>query len=186
MNPVLQAATTAATVKAVTSEREPRPVERKENPKTLQEAFLARPFTWTLVIGIGAFALYRIGKGVAKGLQPKPPTTEKEVKDEIRKMESTLRATYADSQYPGFADQLYAARHGNNVFGTDEDTIYRVLAQMKNNLDFAKLVQAFGKRRLSFSFTQGDLIAFLSDELSDSEVAACNSILAGNGITYRI
>jgi len=186
MNPILQAATTAATVKAVTTDKEPKPVERRENPKSFQEAFLARPFTWTLVIGIGAFALYRIGKAVAQGLKPKPPTTEEEIKDEVQELERTLKPTYANSQYPGFANQMYAARHGNNVFGTDEDTIYRVLAQMKNNLDFAKLVEAFGKRRLSFSLTQGDLIAFLSDELSDSEVAACNSILAGNGIKYRV
>jgi hypothetical protein len=186
MNPLTQAVTTAATLKAIDKSNDPKVEKVRQNPASFKEAFLARPFTWTLVIGLGAFVGYRIFKGVAKGLGPKPPKTEKEVLDEVRNLQKNLRATYADSQYPGFADAIYAARHGNRVLGTDEDAIWRVLAMMKNDLDFAKLVQAFGMRRLSFQTTKADLIGFLNDEMNPEEIATCNSILAGNGITYKV
>jgi len=186
MNPLTQAVTTAATLKAIDKSNDPKMPKTRHQPASFKEAFLARPFTWTLVIGLGAFVGYRIFKGVAKGLGPKPPTTEKEVLDEVRNLERQLKPTYADSQYPGYADAIYAARHGNRVFGTDEDAIWRILALMKNDLDFAKLVQAFGMRRLSFQTTKADLIGFLNDEMNPEEIATCNSILSGNGITYKV
>jgi hypothetical protein len=186
MNPLTQAVTTAATLKAIDKSNDPKVEKVRQNPASLKEAFLARPFTWTLVIGLGAFVGYRIIKSVGKGLGPKPPTTQKTVKNEINELERQMSQSYANSQYTGFADALYNAGHAQNVWGTNEDAIYRILKSMKNDLDYAKLVQAFGVRRLSFSTRTADMVGFINDEFDEDEVAAANAILTGNNIRYRI
>ena len=56
---------------------------------------------------------------------------------------------------------------------------------MKNNIDVANLIKAFGKRRLEFSTQDLELGAHLSNDLDSSEIAKVNSILASKNITYR-
>ncbi len=56
---------------------------------------------------------------------------------------------------------------------------------MKNNIDVANLIKAFGKRRLEFSTQDLELGAHLSNDLDSAEIAKVNSILASKNITYR-
>ncbi len=90
-----------------------------------------------------------------------------------------------DSAYKGYADSIYAARSANNIFGTDEDAIYSVFKKMNNDLDVAKLITAFGQRRLSFSLNSANLGGFLTDELDATELGIVNSGLRSKGIKYQ-
>ena len=70
-------------------------------------------------------------------------------------------------------------------WGTDEQAIYDAFNLMKNNIDVANLIKAFGKRRLEFSTQDAELGAHLSNDLDSTEIAKLNSILASKNITYR-
>lgn len=98
-------------------------------------------------------------------------------------------ATYAQSQYFAWANRLEQAMFD---IGTDEDAVFSVFNQLRNNADFLALKQAFGVRQ----YTGGYLPGFLSDELSldgwiqqefdSDEIDELNNILSSKGITYRI
>lgn len=94
-------------------------------------------------------------------------------------------ASYPLSNYKQFADAIYAARHGNNVLGTDEDSIYNIISKMKNDIDILNLINAFGMKRKSFSLEDANLGGYLTDELDAKELDKVNGILASNNIKYR-
>ena len=132
------------------------------------------------VIGGGAYLIYKLVKKGKDILKPD------EAKKDVKELEQAGQvASYMDAQYIGFADAIYAARAGNNVFGTDEDAIYAVFMRMKNDLDVAKLITAFGVRRLSYSFQESALGGFLKDDLDGEEIDTINTILKKKGISYQ-
>jgi len=96
---------------------------------------------------------------------------------------SKEKATYPDLQYKIYADKIYQA--GYIIGGTDEDAIYDVFKAMNNDLDIAKLIVAFGKRRIEFSFQEGSLPEFLTSELDEDEIKIINKILTNKAIKYR-
>jgi hypothetical protein len=132
-----------------------------------------------VVGGIG-FAIYKLTQKGGALLKPD------EAKKDVKKLEEIgQQPTYMEAQYVGFADAIYAARGCNNVFGTNEDAIYNVFRKMVNDLDVAKLIEKYGKRRLCFSFTEGNLGGFLNDDLNQKEIAIINNILKSKGIKYQ-
>lgn len=152
MNPILQAATTAATVKAVTSDRGPKTVERRENPKSLQEAFLARPLAWLIVGGVAIFIVSKTISNVRDEIKAR--RDEKERQKQLDDQEKQLRRegqipSYNDYQYSVYADALAEALTGMTE---DEEDFLPVMRVMKNDLDVTKLIQAFGTRDLSSSW----------------------------------
>lgn len=153
MNPLVQAATTAATVKAVTTEREPRKVERRESPKTLQEAFLARPIQWLIVGGVTAYFASKAIKRIAENIQAK--RDEKRQQKELDDQEQQQRKTgqypsYTDYQYTVYADALFVALKGSTE---DEEEFLPVMQAMKKDIDVTKLIKAFGTRDVSASWS---------------------------------
>lgn len=107
---------------------------------------------------------------------------------DIRKDEQSLKndgqkPSFPDSNYKNFAEKIYQA--GFVFGGTDENGIYDVFKQMKNDLDVVLLTKAFGTRRVEFSFQDANLGGFLSSELDSKEIGKLNSILESNGIKYR-
>lgn len=178
-----QAITTAAALK-ILDKKDNQVESTSSNPRTLKEAFLARPLLWLVVGGIGAYVGYRVVKKIIQGKDPEQQQKGSQ-KGDVKQFEKQQTPTYPDAAYSGFADAIYAARHGNNIFGTQEKDIERVFYKMNNNLDVAKLIKAFGSRRLSFSFQNADLFGFLSDEMTDEEIEPINKHLISRGITYR-
>jgi len=178
-----QALTTAAAVKVLNKE-DKNVSAPNSNPSTFKEAFLARPLLWLAVGGVGAYVIYRVVKGAGKAIATgKGEAGEK--KQDVKQFEKQMTPSYPDGAYFGFADSIYAARHGNNLWGTDEDAIYAVFRKMNNDLDVAKLTQAFGTKRLSFSFQSAGLGGYLSDEMDDAEIDVINKVLAAKNIVYR-
>jgi hypothetical protein len=145
---------------------------------SLKEATLNKPLVWLTIIGISAYALYKIGSAIVKKL-----TLDNANKDIIDAQKAGQTASYPSATYSQLADKIYAAVM--YTWGTDEQAIYDVFSQMKNNLDIAMLIKAFGKRRLEFSTQDAELGAHLGNDLDSSEITKINNILSSKGITYR-
>ena len=145
---------------------------------SLKEATLNKPLVWLTILGIGAYALYKIGAAIGKKL------TLSNADADIRAAQKTGQtASYSSATYSQLADKIYAAVM--YTWGTDEQAIYDVFNLMKNNIDVANLIKAFGKRRLEFSTQSAELGAHLGNDLDSTEIAKINSILSSKGITYR-
>ena len=101
---------------------------------------------------------------------------------------SGITPTFPDSAYQGWANQILAAI---TDCGTDEDTIYRIFENMKNEADLQKLITAFGVREFKGCFSayfakeKGSLSYALNYELSNSELSKVNNILKSKNINYR-
>ncbi len=143
-------------------------------------AILKNPtvITWLVVGGLGLYAFYRFRKATST---PDQGDTAKE--DAAKLIASGQTPSYSDTVYVGFADKIETA--GMLSAGTDEESIYRVFSQMKNDVDVLKLIRAFGNRRMEFSLAWGSLSAWLDGEMNASEIAKINAILETNGIKYR-
>lgn len=105
--------------------------------------------------------------------------------------------SYSDSQFLSYVNVLVQAMTG---CGTDEDAVYGVFRQMKNEADIRKLIVSFGiqyyqpcevtspAQYLYWQFNDqaygGDLGTWLGYDLSDSEISTVNSILRNNGINF--
>lgn len=144
----------------------------------LKEATLNKPLVWLTILGVGAYAVYKIGKAIGKKL-----TLSNADKDIREAQKAGETASYSAATYSQLADKIYTAVM--YTWGTDEQAIYDVFNLMKNNIDVANLIKAFGKRRLEFSTQDMELGAHLSNDLDSSEIAKVNSILASKNITYR-
>lgn len=104
-------------------------------------------------------------------------------KDEKKLNDQGITASYPETTYKQLADKLDIAMTA--FFGTDEEAIYNVFRQIKNDLDLVKLIEAFGIRRLEFNIRWGNLGAWLQADLNNQEMAKVNSILAANGVSGR-
>ena len=145
---------------------------------SLKEATLNKPLVWLTIIGLGAYAIYKVGSAIGKKLSLS--NADKDIRDAQK---AGAVASYSAATYSQLADKIYTAVM--YTWGTDEQAIYDVFNLMKNNIDVANLIKAFGKRRLEFSTQDLELGAHLSNDLDSSEIAKVNSILASKNITYR-
>ena len=140
-------------------------------------------------IGLGFVAYRLITKAKNKALDEKDV---KGVKSDLTKMLSSgQKLSHTEGSYNIFASKILQACAG---YGTDEDAIYSVMTAMKKDVDFAKLIEVFGRRTIpcdswSRPFDNcgdGNLIEMLTSELDPQEITKCNSILSKNGVKYRI
>jgi hypothetical protein len=145
---------------------------------TLKEATLNKPLVWLTIIGIGGYALYKLGKAIAKKLN-----SSNAEQDIIDAKKAGQTASYSSATYSQLADKIYSAVM--YTWGTDEQAIYDVFNKMNSNLDVALLIKAFGKRRVEFSTQELELGAHLSNDLDSSEINKLNSILSSKGINYQ-
>ena len=141
-----------------------------------------------------------VGAGYALFRYLKPRRTESEQEEEIVQSSGGesgsgsgsgsetgggVQASYAPAMYSIIADEIYDARMGNHFTGTQEEPIYNAFKKIKNDIVIAKLIQAFGRRRLSYDYRSAGLGGYLSDELTGSEIAKVNEILRGNKVKYQ-
>jgi len=93
-----------------------------------------------------------------------------------------ISASYSAAEYYAMAEKLFTAMNGP---GTDKPSVLATYRQIKNDVDFLKLNEAFGTRGSSwFGLEKGDLNKWLRDE-GDNLVVEVNQILAQNGVTKR-
>jgi hypothetical protein len=140
----------------------------------------------------GGFLLYRgIKKKAdeAKGIKPSasselPANINTDIKEQAKK----TPLSYPLSVYETYAQDLYGAMYR---FGTDEDTIFRIMGYMKNDADVLQLIKAFGVRKAGAGQMfagNGTLNEFFSDELDSTDIGIINKTLAAKknpSIKYR-
>ena len=140
----------------------------------------------------GGYLLYRGIKkksDEAKGIKPSasselPANINTDIKEQAKK----TPLSYPLSVYETYAQDLYGAMYR---FGTEEDTIFRIMGYMKNDADVLQLIKAFGVRKAGAGQLfagNGTLNEFFSDELDSTDIGIINKTLAAKknpSITYR-
>lgn len=104
------------------------------------------------------------------------------IQRDAEKEKNENELTYQASQYLSYADRLEMAMQPLN---DNEDAIYDVFSKMRNKSDVLYLIEAFGKRRQSYTIGKVGLNTFLNYQLNDSEREHINEILQRNDIDYK-
>ena len=105
------------------------------------------------------------------------------------------KASFSDSNYNTFANTIYNSMRF--AIGDDYGTVESTLKRMKNDLDVAKLIKAFGlKQDFFFGLPAGDkmdLFTFVQKELGNEyggltnyRVKRINEDWSKKGILYQI
>jgi len=161
------------------------------NTKFAQKSFLGLP-PWAkgvvavVAIGAAGYAIYKVTQ-MLNGDDEQDAKETGEVQLEIERESKKKPASYADSQYRTFANTIETAGFDT---GTDEAAIYSTFRKLKNNTDYLKLLNAWGKpNRKVYEWGVGrnmTLPQYIRWEMNDSEVKKVNDILQSKGITYRV
>jgi len=159
---------------------------------TLKKGQKATPLQNVIAVGAGAIGVFFLYKIVRKELQD----AFKKAKDRRqwdKEKEPDKNNSYKPSQYIALADKIEDAFNMQYFNGTDEEAIYWVMRQLKNNNDWIELNKAYGDRTYydptSFTYVFGkpiNMVKGLQLELDTNEKKKVNTILAQRGITYRI
>jgi hypothetical protein len=131
------------------------------------------PYVKLGIVGLGGYVAYLKVGGLLSGLKTKALIDKEKV------------SAKAQGQKPSMGEYDYVVqanviKNAKGWFDDDEDAVYSALRKIKNDLDYLNLEQAFQ------DVAQQDLVSYLRDFLSSSELGQCNTILAKNGVKYRI
>ena len=159
------------------------------------------PWAKGVVVVGGAVVVYLVGSRVYRAVFPtdaqrKNRELEKNIDSEISKMQGNgKKASFSDSNYNTFANTIYNSMRF--AIGDDYGTVEYTLKRMKNDLDVAKLIKAFGlKQDFFFGLPAGDkmdLFTFVQKELGNEyggltnyRVKRINEDWSKKGILYQI
>lgn len=142
-----------------------------------------------IVGGVG-FIAYKIYKKIQQSNEEKGSKQENsQAQSELDKLiKKGIKPTYQQSQYSSYANTLWEAMDG---YGTNEDLIMRVFANLKNDADFLSLSKAYGIRTVSSGVGnpepnyRGTLSGALASELENSKIRDINASMSKKGITYK-
>lgn len=174
----------------------------KTTASKLWEGYMSLHVIARSAIALGAaYCVFVVGQKAYHAIWPTDKEKlnrqlQKNIDSEIKNAQNAgLRQSYDESQYITFANTIYNGMRyavGDN-YGSVEDT----LKKMKNNLDVALLIKAFGVRQNFFfglpSGSAMDLFTFVQNELgndyggiTDYRVTRVNADWEAKGITYKI
>jgi len=159
------------------------------------------PWAKGVVVVGGAVVVYLVGSRVYRAVFPteaqrKNRELEKNIDSEISKLQGNgKKASYSDSNYNTFANTIYNSMRF--AVGDDYSTVESTLKRMKNDLDVAKLIKAFGvKQDYFFGLPTGDkmdLFTYIQKELGNEyggltnyRVKRINEDWSKKGISYQI
>ena len=133
------------------------------------------PWAKGVVVVGGAVVVYLVGSRVYRAVFPteaqrKNRELEKNIDSEISKLQGNgKKASFSDSNYNTFANTIYNSMRF--AVGDDYSTVESTLKRMKNDLDVAKLIKAFGvKQDYFFGLPTGDkmdLFTYIQKELGN-------------------
>jgi hypothetical protein len=138
-----------------------------------------------LKIGVGVLGLFIIAKSVkslsetlgGKGFGKNYGADVKELE------KKNIKASYSDQVYLGFADTIYYEYL--NEFFSDIEDILPIFSKLNNDIDYIKLTQAFGDRRLLFQANKGSLGVIIRRMFDAEEVAQINAVLKKKNINAQ-
>lgn len=144
-------------------------------------------------IATGVIAWFAILNPVRKLIVNKLDQTKankegKEAKDELKNLANEgVNPTINDAQVQSMSNALVSAFEG---CGTDEDAVYNVMDQLKNDADVYKLTQGYGTRKYDAcgpwtGDTEKTLGGAISDELDAFEKKRINMMFSSKGIKYQ-
>jgi hypothetical protein len=152
-----------------------------------------------VVVG-GAAALFFVGKKLYTIVFPSAEEKRnvelgRNIDSEIGKLQKSQKATFPESTYNTLANTIYNSM--KFAVGDDYGAVQDSLKKMKNDLDVAKLIKAFGSRQdYAFGRPVGgkmDLFTYVKKELgnewgglTDYRVKDINKDWAAKKITYTI
>ena len=159
------------------------------------------PWAKGVVVVGGAVVVYLVGSRVYRAVFPteaqrKNRELEKNIDSEISKLQGNgKKASFSDSNYNTFANTIYNSMR--YAVGDDYGTVESTLKRMKNDLDVAKLIKAFGvKQDYFFGIPAGDkmdLFTYIQKELGNEyggltnyRVKRINEDWSKKGISYQI
>lgn len=159
------------------------------------------------VVVIGGLAVsYIVISTIYKTIKSVPDALDEQRKinqlndDLNKKVNQGQKATYDDSEYNILADEAQVAFNGFRVDIIPCSTYLGIVCQsssfrelrpiiekLKNDVDFLKLQQAFGTRKISkpFSDITKTLPELVRYQLNHYEIERLNTIMSDNGITYQ-
>jgi hypothetical protein len=146
------------------------------------------------VVVVGSLGIaYIIGSKIYAALKPKPQDVVN-VQNDIVKLETKMQPSYGDASYDQYANTIYNAQRTSA--GNDSGSILDVAKLMKNDLDVAKLVKAYGTRQdYAFGFPTesyglfGAMRKGIEADLFGAfsyRIGKVNADWASKGITYQI
>lgn len=101
-----------------------------------------------------------------------------------------LKPTYISSNYVEFADTIWNKRKFKFGIDNDEKGATDILKKMKNDLDVALLIRAYGLRRdWFFGIETGErmgLFTAIREKVGSSLIESVNTDWAKKGIRYRV
>ena len=130
----------------------------------------------------------------------------KDTRDEQTKLEEAgVPSNFPKSTYKGWADNIEEQFTGcdtssplipSNTIGIpyisgwsgSAVTLYNILNELKNDLDFVNLIVAFDNREYNdclWGTVKGNLYKAVSNELNTTEIKGMNDTLKKNGIKYK-
>lgn len=151
------------------------------------------PWAKGVVVVGGIGIAYILGSKIYAALKPKPQEI-KNVENDITRLEPQMKPTYGDATYDQYANTIYNAQRTSA--SNDSGTIMDVALLMKNDLDVAKLIKAYGTRQdYAFGFPT-DSFTLLSAMRKGIEsdlfgafsyrIGKINADWEAKGITYKI
>lgn len=173
------------------------------------------PWAKGIVVVGGLAVIYFGGRSVFRKInQAKQAQDSKDsvrgAENDVRNLQNTgLRASYSDTQYKTWANSLQQAFEGcdpsgNITWGADSPLgvvsvwstsgykVAEIFNQLKNDIDYLKLLTAWGVRTYDAcgwwtgDVKDVDLSKAISDELTDRERSNLNKILSKKGIKYKV
>jgi hypothetical protein len=154
------------------------------------------------IVVVGALGIaYIVGRRVYKELFPSEQEKAnkqltKDIANEIEVLNKQgVKPTFPDSTYFTMANTIYESMR--YAVGDDYGTVESTMKKMKNDLDVAKLIKAFGKKQdYFFGIPEGqpkDLISFVQSELGNDYGGLTNYRIRNiqkdwnsKGITYKL
>lgn len=152
-----------------------------------------------VVVG-GAAALFIVGRKIYTLVFPsaedkRNQQLSNDINNEVVRLSKTQRQSFPDSTYNTLANTIYNSM--KFAVGDDYGAVQDSLKKMKNDLDVAKLVKAFGSRQdYAFGIPVGgkmDLFTYVKKELGNEwggltayRVRDINKDWAAKKITYTI
>lgn len=143
-----------------------------------------------IYIGAGVLLAIILIVWIIKKLRKDP---DEESHNKIIKNIDKSKLTYDDEQYEIWANALEVAFQDKSItsgfLGVDEDSIYSIMEEMKNNEDVKQLIDSFGTRlmRKEFDISSNNftLEQAMSYFLSARELNKVNQILESNNVTLK-
>jgi len=160
--------------------------------------------TLNIILIMGGLAIAYFGvvnpllkfTGVKKSEKDKEKDKEDKEKDKVKQgdvsdiIKTGIKPTYNSTNYVEFADIIWNKRKYNLAFDNDEQAAVDILKKMRNDLDVALLLKAYGLRRdYFFGIETGQamgLFTAVREKVPASLIEQVNTEWAKRGITYRV